>query len=117
VSSFRLWFGVLGAPFAWTVQHVAGFAFTLADCGEGGTTVPVNLLTVILTAAGVATAALAELSAISVFRATRGTGDADPPASRVHFLSVIGLAIGPLFLAMMLMSGLGSVFLADCLQG
>ncbi len=117
MSPFRVWFGLLGAPVAWTVQHVAGVAFTLADCSEGGTSAPVNLLTVIVTAAGVATAVLAELSAISVFRTTRGAGDAEPPASRVHFLSVVGLAIGPLFLAMMLMSGLSSVLLTDCLQG
>jgi len=119
VSSFRLWFGVLGAPVAWTVQHVSGFAFTIAGCGEVGTVwdVPVNLLTAIATAAGAATAVLAELSAIHVFRATRGAGEAEPPASRIHFLSVVGLTVGPLFLAMILMSGLSSIFLTDCVQG
>jgi hypothetical protein len=119
VSSFRLWFGVLGAPLAWTVQHVAGLALTLADCGAAGTVwnVPVSLLTAIVTAAAVLAATLAELSAIQVFRATRGAGDAEPPASRIHFLSIVGLAIGPLFVAMMLMSGLSSILLTKCLQG
>ena len=116
--SVRLWFGVLGAPLAWAIQHVAGFAVTLAACDAAGARwdVPVDGLTVAVTAVAALIALLAELSAIGIYRATRDAGE-EPPASRVHFLAVIGATISPLFLAIILMSGLGSTFLANCQQG
>ena len=117
-TGLRLWFGVLGAPFAWTLQHVAGLGLTLAACDAAGRRwgIPVDAWTIVVTAAGAAVAVLACLSSIQVFRATREAGD-EPPAGRVHFLAVIGLTISPLFLAIILMSGLGSVFLDNCHQG
>jgi hypothetical protein len=116
--SFLLWFGVLGAPFAWTLQHVAGFAITVAACNAAGARwdLPVDGLTIAVTATAAAVAVLAEASALHVYRVTRDAGD-HPPASRVHFLSIVGLAVGPLFLAMVLMSGLGATVLPNCQQG
>ena len=117
-TGLQLWFGVLGAPFAWTLQHVAGLGLTLAACDAAGRRwgIPVDAWTIVVTAAGAAVAVLACLSSIQVFRATRDAGD-EPPAGRVHFLAVVGLTISPLFLAIILMSGLGSVFLDNCHQG
>jgi hypothetical protein len=111
-----VWFGVLGAPIAWALQHVTGFALTEADCNIGYRgQVAVDGLTVAVTAAAATVAAAAELAAISAFRRTRDAGE-DPPGSRVHFMSIIGMTIGPLFLAIILMSGLGVVFLENCHQ-
>ena len=112
-----LWFGVFGAPFAWAVQHVTGFGLSQAACSIAGQRhgVALDAWTIVVTAVAAALAVLAELSAIAVFRATRDAGD-EPPGSRIHFLSVIGITISPLFLAIILMSGLGSVFLANCHQ-
>jgi ubiquinol-cytochrome c reductase cytochrome c subunit len=104
----RLWFGVLGAPIAWAVQHVAGYAFTVARCGEGGGTISLDGWTIGVTAVAVLVAVGAEAAAIVTFRATSD--------GREHFLSVIGVTIGPLFVAMMLMSGLGVVALTPCAQ-
>jgi hypothetical protein len=113
-----LWFGVFGAPFAWAAQHVAGFGLTEASCGLAGqrTGVSLDAWTIVVTALGVAVAVLAAVAAIAVFRATRGAGE-EPPGSRIHFLSIIGMTISPLFALIILMSGLGSVFLANCVQG
>jgi ubiquinol-cytochrome c reductase cytochrome c subunit len=104
----RLWFGILGAPIAWVVQHVAGYGFTVARCGGGGGGVNLDAWTIAVTALAVLVALAAELTAIATFRATRD--------GREHFLSVIGVTIGPLFVAMMLMSGLGVVALTPCAQ-
>jgi len=116
VPRLWLWFGVLGAPAAWATQHVTGFALTQADCnvayrGE----VAVDGLTIVITAVAAAIAAAAELTAIAVYRRTRD-GGSEPPASRIHFMSIIGMTIGPLFLAIILMSGIGVVVLENCRQ-
>jgi hypothetical protein len=109
-------FGVVGAPAAWTLQHVTGFALTQAECG---TAFRDDLAFQGLTIAAMATAAtvavLAELSAIAVYRRTRHAGP-DPPGSRMHFLAIVGMTIAPLFLAIILMSGLAAAFLDTCTQ-
>jgi hypothetical protein len=113
-----MWFGVFGAPFAWAVQHVAGYGLTEASCGLAGrrTGVALDTWTIVVTALGATTAALAGAAAVSVFLATREAGE-EPPGGRVHFLSIVGMTISPLFFLIILMSGLGSVFLANCRQG
>jgi hypothetical protein len=109
-------FGVLGAPAAWTTQHVTGFALTQAECSAAyRCDVAFDGVTIAVMATAAAVALLAELSAIAVFRQTRDAGE-EPPGSRIHFLAIVGMTIGPLFLAMILMSGLGAVFLAPCTQ-
>jgi hypothetical protein len=118
VSRVELWFGVLGAPLAWVLQFLVGFGFTLAQCNRAGSvwSLPVDAWTIGAPAAGAAVALLAGLASLHIFRATRDAGEA-PPAGRVHFLSVVGLTITPLFLAIILMSGLGAASLPDCHQG
>jgi Mn2+/Fe2+ NRAMP family transporter len=106
----------MGAPGAWVLQHVTGFTLTQAQCstayhGE----LAFQGLTLAVMAVAAAVAVLAELSAIAVYRRTRDLGD-EPPASRMHFLSIVGMTIGPLFLAIILMSGLGAAFLDSCTQ-
>jgi hypothetical protein len=111
-----LWFGLLGAPAAWTLQHVTGFALTQAACnGAYSGDVALDGLTIAVTVAAAAVAILSELSAVAVFRRTRGAGD-EPPGARVHFMAIVGMTIGPLFVAMILMSGLGVTILENCRQ-
>jgi hypothetical protein len=118
-----MWFALLGAPAAWTLQHVTGYALTEAACGRAGSgwDVPVDGATAAVTAAAAAVAVLAGLSALRLWRDTRpaeGVGGAEeaPPRGRVHFLATVGMAIAPLFLAIILMSGLAAIVLANCQQ-
>jgi len=117
------WFGLLGAPFAWAVQHVLGYWLTEVGCDRGGVgSVSVDTWTAVITAVAAILALLAELAAISAFRATRaargvGGTDEDPPQGRVNFLATIGIAIAPLFLFIIVMSGVGVLVLQDCHQG
>ena len=115
----RVWFGVLGAPVAWALQLVSGYALTEATCGEAGRAgwdVHLDAWSTAVFAAATLVAMAAGVTSLVTFRATRGAGEELPPA-RIHFLAVIGIAITPLFLAMILMSGLGSVLLDQCRQG
>lgn len=113
--SLRLWYGVLGAPFAWTAQLVIGFWIAESACDPGGGGVSVDGWAVAVTLIAAAAAVLAEACAIAVFRATKDAGT-EPPAGRIHFLATVGLTIGPLFFCIILMSGLGVVALPNCHQ-
>jgi hypothetical protein len=111
-----MWFGVLGAPTAWTLQLWSGAGLTLAACGAGVKDVPVDAVVGAITALAALTAGLASVSALSVFRATRET-PSQPPGGRVHFLATIGIAVSFLFGCLIVMTGLGIVFLDYCRQG
>lgn len=114
-----LWFGVFGAPFAWTIQHISGFALSEATCDEAGRTWDVHsdTWTLAITGAAAAAAVAAGIAAVLTYRANRGTDShGDPPGGRYYFLSIIGMTITPLFFAMILMSGLGSALLTGCRQ-
>ncbi|MFN2617634.1 MAG: hypothetical protein ABR581_11010 [Thermoleophilaceae bacterium] len=117
-----MWFGVLGAPFAWTLQFLVGYGLTEAACNPGGDRgLALNGTTLVATVAAASIAVLAELSALKVFlhtRPVRGTGGAEepPPRGRVHFLGTVGLLLGPLFFCIIVMSGVGAIVLTDCHQ-
>ena len=116
-----MWFGLFAAPFAWAAQHVAGVWLTLGECHDNTAgpdwRVHVDTWAGIVTAVAALIAALGLLSAVLAWRTTRGVDDSDPPpAGRIHFLGIIGLPISPLFLAIILMSGLGTIFLPQCVQ-
>ncbi len=113
-----VWFGVLGAPLAWTAQLWSGIALTFADCGAGtrGWDLPVGTLRVALMALPTAVALLAAASAYAVLRATRGASG-EPPAGRVRFLATIGVTVSVLFSCLIVMGGLGMAIVDPCHQG
>jgi hypothetical protein len=116
-----MWFGLFAAPFAWAAQHVAGVWLTLGECHDNTAgpawQVHVDTWAAIVSAAAALIAALGLLSAVQAWRSTRDADDSDaPPAGRIHFLGIVGLTISPLFLAIILMSGLGTIFLPQCVQ-
>jgi hypothetical protein len=122
-DSVLVWFGLLGAPFAWVAQFLVGFGMTEAACGDDGLHrgIAVDGVTAAATALGAAITVLAILAAIKVRRDTspvQGAGGAEepPPRGRVHFLATLGIVIAPLFLFMMLMSGIGAIALPECNQ-
>ena len=115
------WCGALGPPTAWALQHVAGYLVALADCPDNargpGWNVPVDTATTVIGATAATLTLLCGGAAFVAWRATRDNHDDDaPPAGRVHFLSVIGLTITPLFLAIIVMSSAGAIALQECVQ-
>ena len=113
------WFGLFGGALAWTVQLVLGFGFAQAACSPGGsrlgtgTTVP----QLALTAAAGLVAVLAALAALAVALATRGDDyDGPPPTGRRRFFALAAVAANVLFLAIILNTGLLSVYQFPCRQ-
>jgi hypothetical protein len=115
------WLGVFMPPFAWAAQHVLGYATGLADCPDNtagpGWDVPVDGITVAIGGTATVLVLLGGVFSLFAFRATRGAEEDDaPPAGRIHFLSIIGLTIMPLFLAIVLMSSAGAIVASGCTQ-
>jgi hypothetical protein len=120
-AAVLVWVGLFAAPFAWAGQHVAGVGLTLARCHDGAAgprwDTPVDASVIAITAASAVVAVLGGFAAVAAWRATRTADDDDPPPTgRIHFLGIIGLTISPLFLAMILMSGIGTLVLPECVQ-
>jgi hypothetical protein len=113
-----VWFGVLGAPSAWTAQLWISTGLTLAACSRAGTSwdLPVDGLTIALTAGATTIAALAGASSLAVLRAMRDAGGG-PPGGRVRFLATIGITVSFLFGCLIVMTGAGVVSLDLCHQG
>lgn len=113
-----LWFGLFGAPVAWAAMMAAGVGLTLADCNPGGERwgLPTEALLIVDTAVATAIAVASLGAAVAVFGATRDAPE-QPPAGRVHFLATIAVAVAPLFVCIILMSGLGTILLDRCQQG
>ena len=113
------WFGVFGAPFAWTLQHVFGMGLTLAACDRAGSArdIAVHAATIVLTATAAVVTVAAGAAAVAAFLAVRGAAKDDPPpGGRIFFLSIVGITVSPLFLAIILMSGSGVLSLTLCRQ-
>lgn len=112
-----LWFGVLGGSLAWAAQFVASIAFSFAQCNPARSRwqLPVHAWQVALGAGGIAIGLAAEAVSLMIFLRTRGADDA-PPGGRVHFLSVVGLTVNFLALAIMLLTVIGAPLLEVCQQ-
>jgi hypothetical protein len=120
-AGLLVWIGLFAAPAAWALQHVSGIELQYAQCHDNtaGPNFGLNAdpWALAVTIAAAAVAVLGGLAAVGAWRATREADDDDaPPAGRIHFLAVIGMTTTPLFLAIILMSGLGEVFLPSCVQ-
>jgi heme/copper-type cytochrome/quinol oxidase subunit 2 len=114
-----MWFAVLGAPVAWGLEFTAGYWATQTQCSVPGQrwNVNVDLWGVLLMGFAFVVATLAGLTALSLFRGTQRADTEDsPPAGRVHFLSIVGMAVTALFILVIVMTGLGIVILPDCHQ-
>src|SRR5205085_133522 len=127
-SNALLWFGVIGGPAAFTADFVASIAFGFAQCDDpaGRWQLPVHSWQAALAAAGALVTLASIAVALRIFLRTfriddafvkerRGTGSA-PPLGRVHFLSIVGLVVNFLVLAIMVMTGIGAPLLSLCHQ-
>jgi hypothetical protein len=123
------WIGVVVAPLVWTAQHVVGYGVGQARCSVAGMRWGIGFDTwqlAILAAAGLLMV-ISEAAAVTVFVATRETnyGDGPPgdgrwggavPYSRLHFFATAAMFANVLFLAVIFLDGLGSVFDSLCVQ-
>ena len=118
-QEFLQWFGLLGAPLAWTVQLVLGFGVTEARCSAGSARwgVGVDTWEISLMVAAGTVVVLAEICSLALYVATRDVHyDGPPPLGRRRFFVTASSLANVLFLAVILMSGLAAVYHTPCRQ-
>jgi hypothetical protein len=117
-ASRLMWIGVWAPPVAWALQLAAGVMLGFARCGPNGDRWGISLGTweVVSAVIAGAIAVAGTASAVLAFRGTNDRADAPPPGSRIHFMAAMALAIGPLFLAIIVLDGLGTGFGELCRQ-
>lgn len=108
-------FGLAVPPLAFAAYHVVGLWLTETRCNIGGGRYDLDGWTIAAAAAAEVMIVAGLAASIVAFRRTRDAGD-EPPASRVHFLSIMGMTVAPLVLVIVAMQGLGVVFLDPCVQ-
>jgi hypothetical protein len=110
-----LWFGVFGAPAAWTLLLVAGYAFEEVDCSAGSKHWHFDSWTgsLALFVAAAAVGVAAALASFANWRAAQRPGAADV-RGRLAWTAFAGLLLSGLFLALILFTGLGVTSLDPC---
>ena len=111
----RVWFGILAAPVAWTIEHVFGYGLSEAACDPGGgaSTAGFHVGAAVLSGAGALVALAGLVAAISVLRATR-SHEEPPPGGRLRLLAAMGVTVSSLLVVLMLMSGAGALAVDGC---
>jgi hypothetical protein len=113
------WFGLLGAPLAWTVQLVLGFGVTEARCNVGGSRwgVAVDTWQISLMVAAGAVVIFAEFCAVTLYAVTREVSyDGQAPIGRRRFFVTASSLGNVLFLVIILLSGIAAVDHVACRQ-
>jgi hypothetical protein len=116
-AEFLSWFGLFGAALAWAAQLVVGFGTTVANCSAAGRVWGVDVDTWeigLMVGAGLVVV-LAEVAAVYVFVETSELHHEDPPPwGRRHFFASAAMLGNVLFLVVILLSGLGAIYLQGC---
>jgi hypothetical protein len=113
---FLIWFGLLGAPVAWTAQLVLGYGFEELACSSGSATEAIEPFIVALTLAAGALAGASAVAGFAIWRAAR-TGATEDPRGRVSFMGFSGLILSLLFLPLIVLSGIQVAALDACVPG
>lgn len=124
-SNAVLWFGVLGGASAWMTQFVANLGFTFADCNQSRM-LPVRGWEIGLSVGAILVCLASGAVSLRLFLRTRNGDDVStrerrgegvaPPLGRIHFLSIVGLMVNFLALAIVVMTGIGAPLLPVCQQ-
>jgi len=113
------WVGLLVGAAVWWAQHMLGFGITQAECSVAGAHwgISNDVWQGALMGAAAAAVVVSELASLAVFRGTRGTSYEDePPLSRVRFFAIAAIAANAIFLTIILLDGLASIFDVTCRQ-
>lgn len=110
-----VWYAVLGAPAAWAFQFGVGYWVTQAKCSPAGGMwgISIDVWIVVLSVIAIPFALGGGLTAYGLLRGTEGAGT-DPPGGRNRFLAAVGLAVTPIFLAIICLNLAGALTYSNC---
>lgn len=114
-----MWLGVAMAPLAWMLEHGMGFGVSEANCSAVGPQwgVSFSAWIIVVTVVTGAVSVVALLASVVAYRQVKEIDkDAAGPPGRVWLMTVFGLIINPLMLALIVLSGVGALVLGTCTQ-
>lgn len=127
-STRTVWFAVLGGAVAWACQFVANLGLAFAQCdqpiqrwhlGVHGWNIGLSLAAI---AVGIAATVMSVRLFLRTYRhedaaelERRGMG-VHPPLGRISFLSMVGITVNLLAIAIIVMTGIGAPLLPVCQQ-
>ena len=117
-AGWLMWVGVWAPPAAWAFEHALGLMLGYAECGPNGRRwgIPLTTWNVLIAVAAGAIALVGIAAGLRAFLGTRDRSEAPPPGSRIHYMAAMALVIGPMFLAIILLNGLGTGLGDGCRQ-
>ena len=116
-DEFLQWFGLLGGALAWATQFVLGFWIAASRCypANAGWHVPEQTFYMIATAPTALVALLALASSVVLYLRLQDH-DNEPPGGRHVFFAYASIAGNVLFLALILLEGIGVLYHLSCHQ-
>jgi len=113
------WFGLFGGALAWTLQHVVGYGISDSGCSVAGAQWDLHAAALQATLSLVTGAVVvaAWVAAFVAFRETRAIdADAPGPSGRIHFFAQAALLGNVLFLVIVVLDGVSSIYHLPCRQ-
>ena len=113
------WTGLLFGALAFTAGHVVGYGLTEAQCGRGGVHWGISnsfWQGLLMTVAGALVLAAAGAAAAVVSQTRRVSYESPPPQGRIRFFAIAALAANVIFLMIVLLDALGTIFNVACRQ-
>jgi len=125
VSPGALWFGLFGAPAAWSLQLMVSYALTAHGCFPVSEPLAAPFfgglwaLDLVVSLAAVAAAAAAGATAWRSWRVTRGERPGGPEHlesgwGRTHFMALAGTLVSGLFFLGVIMAGIPLFLVSPC---
>jgi hypothetical protein len=110
-----LWFGVFGAPAAWTLLLVVGYGFEEVDCSRGSRHWSFDswVANLVLFAVTAVVAAAAAAASVWLWRGMQRAPAADV-RGRLEWTAFAGMLVSGLFLALIVFTGVGISSLDPC---
>lgn len=108
-----LWFVFLGPVAAWTLQLNVGYGYNEAACSND---TGVNLQAPLIGGVSLLLAAVAAAAGVAGVRTWRAVrrGDVADPRGRIAFMCVFGMLSAPIFVFLIVMSGVQVLILDPC---
>ena len=111
------WYGLFGAAIIWAAQLVVGFGVAIADCNVDSQRVDLVVWQIVLLVIALVFAIAAEVAAVRVVLSTRDVEyDGPPPAGRQHFFAWAAMLGNVIFLALIVLTGVGAIVHHRCHQ-
>jgi hypothetical protein len=109
-SSFATWFAVTGGIGAWIAHLVFSASIVRLLCDYPGWTWVLHVATALTAAVTLVAMAMS----VALVREGRDREDADTPGGQLTFLGLLGLMVGAINLALILLEGSYAIFLEPC---